>query len=74
MSEQTERAATKVLVADDETPIRLLVRVNLEAEGFDVIEAADGRQTLEIARAEVDSHEQPDRRFVPRFRTSSCST
>lgn len=50
MSDQGSR--TKVLVADDETPIRLLVRVNLEAEGYDVIEAADGRQTVESARAE----------------------
>jgi DNA-binding response OmpR family regulator len=33
---------TKVLVIDDEAPIRLLCRVNLEAEEMDVIEAADG--------------------------------
>jgi DNA-binding response OmpR family regulator len=33
---------TKVLVIDDEAPIRLLCRVNLEAERMDVIEAADG--------------------------------
>ena len=29
---------TKVLVIDDEAPIRLLCRVNLEAEGMDVVE------------------------------------
>ncbi|MEO6867331.1 MAG: response regulator [Gaiellales bacterium] len=52
MTEQRDRASTKVLVADDETPIRLLVRVNLEAEGFQVVEAADGMQSLEVARAE----------------------
>ena len=34
---------TSVLVVDDEAPIRLLCRVNLEAEGMDVLEAADGR-------------------------------
>ena len=33
---------TKVLVIDDEAPIRLLCRVNLEAEQMDVIEAPDG--------------------------------
>ena len=44
--------ATKVLVIDDEAPIRLLCRVNLEAEGMDVIEAADGPSGLERARAE----------------------
>jgi two-component system alkaline phosphatase synthesis response regulator PhoP len=42
--------ATKVLIADDETPIRLLVRVNLEAEGYTVVEAGDGNATLEAAR------------------------
>ncbi len=44
--------ATKVLVVDDEAPLRLLCRANLEAEGFEVVEAADGRAGLEAARAE----------------------
>ena len=35
---------------DDEAPIRLLCRVNLEAEGMKVIEAADGPSGLEQAR------------------------
>jgi DNA-binding response OmpR family regulator len=43
---------TKVLVIDDEAPIRLLCRVNLEAEKIDVIEAADGPTGLQMARAE----------------------
>jgi DNA-binding response OmpR family regulator len=43
---------TKVLVIDDEAPIRLLCRVNLEAEKMDVVEAADGEQGLELARSE----------------------
>jgi DNA-binding response OmpR family regulator len=43
---------TKVLVIDDEAPIRLLCRVNLEAEGMSVIEAADGPSGLEQAREE----------------------
>jgi DNA-binding response OmpR family regulator len=43
---------TQVLVVDDEAPIRLLCRVNLEAEGMDVLEAADGESGLEMARAE----------------------
>src|SRR5579884_3163489 len=42
--------ATRVLVIDDEAPIRLLCRVNLEAEGMDVLEAADGPTGLEQAR------------------------
>jgi DNA-binding response OmpR family regulator len=44
---------TKVLVIDDEAPIRLLCRVNLEAEGMVVLEAADGPSGLESARAET---------------------
>jgi two-component system alkaline phosphatase synthesis response regulator PhoP len=43
---------TKVLVIDDEAPIRLLCRVNLEAEGMNVIEAADGPSGLDKARDE----------------------
>src|SRR5262245_45636483 len=41
---------TKVLVIDDEAPIRLLCRVNLEAEGMEVLEAADGPSGLDQAR------------------------
>jgi DNA-binding response OmpR family regulator len=44
--------ATRVLVIDDEAPIRLLCRVNLEAEKMDVLEASDGPTGLEIARDE----------------------
>jgi DNA-binding response OmpR family regulator len=43
----------RVLVIDDEAPIRLLCRVNLEAEGMEVLEAADGPSGLEKARAEL---------------------
>jgi len=46
---------TKVLVVDDEAPIRLLCRVNLEAEGIEVVEADDGLEGVEQARVE-----QPD--------------
>jgi DNA-binding response OmpR family regulator len=45
--------ATRVLVIDDEAPIRLLCRVNLEAEQMEVLEAADGPSGLEKARAEI---------------------
>lgn len=45
--------ATRVLVIDDEAPIRLLCRVNLEAEKMEVLEAADGPSGLEKARAEI---------------------
>jgi DNA-binding response OmpR family regulator len=41
---------TRVLVIDDEAPIRLLCKVNLEAEGMDVLEAADGPTGLDLSR------------------------
>ncbi len=46
---------TRVLVIDDEAPIRLLCRVNLEAERMTVLEAEDGQSGLDKARKE-----QPD--------------
>jgi DNA-binding response OmpR family regulator len=42
----------RVLIVDDEAPIRLLCRVNLEAEGMEVLEAGDGPTGLEAARRE----------------------
>jgi len=46
---------TRVLHIDDEAPIRLLARANLEAGGMEVIEAADGRTGVQLAK-----REQPD--------------
>jgi len=43
---------TKVLVIDDEAPIRLLCRVNLEAEGMEVLEASDGPSGIDQARSD----------------------
>ena len=43
----------RVLVVDDEAPIRLLCRVNLEAEQMEVLEAGDGPSGLEAARKEL---------------------
>lgn len=40
----------KVLIIEDETPIRANLRRLLGMEGYEVIEAADGRQGLEKAR------------------------
>ena len=45
----TERRT--VLVVDDEPDVLLLCRVNLEFEGYEVIEAADGEEALEQVRA-----------------------
>ena len=46
---------TRVLVVDDEASIRLLCRVNLEADGMEVLEATDGAAGLQLA-----GEEQPD--------------
>jgi DNA-binding response OmpR family regulator len=42
----------RVLHIDDEAVIRLLCRVNLEPEGMEVIEAADGWTGVELAKRE----------------------
>ncbi|WP_033309266.1 response regulator transcription factor [Streptomyces iakyrus] len=39
-----------VLVVDDETKLRALVRDYLEREGYRVLEASEGRQALDLAR------------------------
>jgi DNA-binding response OmpR family regulator len=51
--------ASRVLVVDDEEGIRALCRVNLELSGFDVLEAGDGREAVDLARSE-----QPDVIFL----------
>jgi DNA-binding response OmpR family regulator len=49
---EREEGMTRVLVIDDEAPIRLLCRVNLEAEGMSVLEADDGPSGLSKASSE----------------------
>src|SRR5581483_3369307 len=48
MGEPTNR----ILLVDDDPAMRALCRLNLELDGFEVLEAADGRQALELARRE----------------------
>ncbi len=40
----------KILVIDDDAPVRLMVRKSLEQYGYEVIEANDGQLGLEMAR------------------------
>ena len=49
----------RVLVVDDEAEIRELCRVNLEFEGFEVVEAANGAEALEAVR-----RQRPDLVFL----------
>lgn len=44
-------AAARVLVVDDEEPLRRLTSTYLSREGFEVAEAADGLSAIETARA-----------------------
>lgn len=47
--------AYKVLVVEDEDSIRKFVKINLEREGFDVLEAGTGEEGLELAaKNEID--------------------
>jgi len=43
----------RVLVADDEPPIRLLCQVNLAVAGIGVLQAEDGEEALALARNEA---------------------
>ncbi|MCH7712670.1 MAG: response regulator [Chloroflexi bacterium] len=43
----------KILIADDESEVRKVIRLILGGQGHDILEAADGERTLEIAGAEM---------------------
>src|SRR5690606_30268005 len=52
---QHECVMTKIMIVEDELAIRRLLRTSLTSQGFQVIEAADGRQALaEIGETEPD--------------------
>lgn len=40
----------RVLVVDDSDTIRELITVNLELEGFEVVQASDGQEALDVVR------------------------
>lgn len=41
----------KVLIIDDEFPVGYLIKINLEAEGYEAVLALSGEEALEKARA-----------------------
>jgi two-component system, OmpR family, phosphate regulon response regulator PhoB len=45
----------KLLIADDEPAVRALVHVTLEGDDYEILEAADGVEALEVARGESPS-------------------
>ncbi|MDE7197750.1 MAG: response regulator, partial [Lachnospiraceae bacterium] len=44
--------AYKILVADDEAEIRDVLRLYLEKEGYEVVEAVDGPEAVRVIRQE----------------------
>lgn len=40
-----------ILMADDEPSLRLLAKASLKSQGFNIIEAVDGQEALDLARA-----------------------
>lgn len=48
-----EAMRERVLVVDDEPDVRMLLRTNLRASGFDVLEAANGAEGLAIAKHDL---------------------
>lgn len=47
---ESELAAKRVLIVDDESSLRTLVRANLEIDGFEVSEAVDGIEAMNMLR------------------------
>jgi two-component system KDP operon response regulator KdpE len=47
-------APVKILVVDDEPPIRKLLRMGLTTQGYDVLEASNGKTSLELLARKPD--------------------
>lgn len=47
-------ARFKILVVDDEPPIRKLLRMGLTTQGYEVLEASNGKMSLELLKREPD--------------------
>lgn len=51
MDGKAKHAGVTIVIADDEAPIRLVVGEKLRSAGFTVVEARDGEEALDAARA-----------------------
>ena len=47
-------APLKVLVVDDEPPIRKLLRMGLSTQGYEILEASNGKMSLELLKQKPD--------------------
>jgi type IV pilus assembly protein PilB len=54
-AQATNRTRSRVLITDDEPITRMLIKLLLERENFEVLEAANGKQAVDIA-----TRERPD--------------
>ncbi len=43
-------APLKILVVDDEPPIRKLLRMGLSTQGYEILEAPNGKASLDLLR------------------------
>lgn len=48
MAPEDARGRPRVLVVDDTPSIRFLIRTNLELDGWEVLEAVDGQECLDV--------------------------
>lgn len=53
MEESSARKRYLILVVDDELRISRMIRMNLEHDGYDVIEAGSGQQALDMVRSRM---------------------
>jgi two-component system chemotaxis response regulator CheY len=51
--------AKKVLVVDDSAVLRASVKFTLSAQGFDIVEANDGKHGLDVLRGLVEAEQRP---------------
>ncbi|MBI4128842.1 MAG: response regulator [Parcubacteria group bacterium] len=49
---QRKKTKKKILIVEDEAPLRAVLRDNLEYEGFDIHEASDGKEGISVAAKE----------------------
>src|SRR5919201_55455 len=49
-AERGNYVAPTILVCDNEEPLRALVRAALDERGYEIVEARDGDESLELAR------------------------
>jgi two-component system KDP operon response regulator KdpE len=46
-------SSPKVLVVDDEAPIRKLLRTGLSSKGYEILEAANGKSALDLLSSNI---------------------